>query len=82
MFDGNWRDAVADERADPSSLFAPGVRVHHQDMGTGTIRDVVYRGNTKLLTILFDGKSQATPNVTLNLHRMRIVEEADDDNDS
>ncbi|HGJ8933628.1 TPA: DUF3883 domain-containing protein [Pseudomonas aeruginosa] len=82
MFDGNWRDAVTDERADPSSLFAPGVRVHHQDMGTGTIRDVVSRGNTKLLTILFDGKSQATPNVTLNLHRMRIVEDTDDDNDS
>ncbi len=82
MFDGNWRDAVTDERADPSSLFAPGVRVHHQDMGMGTIRDVVSRGNTKLLTILLDGKSQATPNVTLNLHRMRIVEDADDDNDS
>lgn len=82
MFDGNWRDAVTVERADPSSLFAPGVRIHHQDMGTGTVRDVVSRGNTKLLTILFDGKSQATPNVTLNLHRMRIVEDADDDNDS
>jgi len=82
MFDGNWRDAVTEERADPSSLFAPGVRIHHQDMGTGTVRDVVSRGNTKLLTILFDGKSQATPNVTLNLHRMRIVEDADDDNDS
>ena len=82
MFDGNWRDAVTEERADPSLLFAPGVRIHHQDMGTGMIRDVVSRGNTKLLTILFDGKSQATPNVTLNLHRMRIVEDADDDNDS
>ncbi len=82
MFDGNWRNAVTDERADPSSLFAPGVRVHHQDMGTGTIRDVVSRGNTKLLTILFDGKSRAIPNVTLNLHRMRIVEDADDDHDS
>lgn len=82
MFDGNWRDAVTEERADPSSLFAPGVRIHHQDMGAGTIRDVVSRGNTKLLTILFDGKSQATPNVTLNLHRMRIVEDADNDNDS
>lgn len=82
MFDGNWRDAVTEERADPSSLFAPGVRIHHQDIGTGTIRDVVSRGNTKLLTILFDGKSQATPNVNLNLHRMRIVEDADDDNDS
>jgi hypothetical protein len=82
MFDGNWRDAVTEERADPSSLFAPGVRIHHQDMGTGTIHNVVSRGHMKLLTILFDGKSQATPNVPLNLHRMRIVEDTDNDNDS
>ncbi len=82
MFDGNWRDAATDERADPSSLFSPGARIHHHDMGSGEIRDVVTRGNTKLLTILFDGKSQATPNVTLNLLRMRVLEDADDDNDS
>ncbi len=73
MFDGNWRDAVTAERADPSALFIPGARIQHQDMGCGEIRDVVTRGNTKLLTILFDGKSQATPHVTLNLHRMRIL---------
>ena len=82
MFDGNWRDAVTEERADPSALFIPGARIQHQDMGCGEIRDVVTRGNTKLLTILFDGKSQATPHVTLNLHRMRILEDSDDDNDS
>ncbi|KHS70939.1 hypothetical protein RC77_05345 [Pectobacterium brasiliense] len=82
MFDGNWRDAVTDEQADPSSLFAPGTRIHHQDMGTGIIRNVVSRGNTKLLTILFDGKAQVTPNVTLNLNHIRVVEDADDDNDS
>lgn len=80
MFDGNWREAVTDERADPSALFVPGVRVHHQDLGSGEIRDVVTRGNTKLLTILFDGKSQSTPNVTLNLHRMRILKDADGNN--
>lgn len=73
MFDGNWRDAVTAERADPSALFIPGARIQHQDMGCGEIQDVVTRGNTKLLTILFDGKSQATPYVTLNLHRMRIL---------
>lgn len=73
MFDGNWRDAVTAERADPSARFIPGARIQHQDMGCGEIRDVVTRGNTKLLTILFDGKSQATPHVTLNLHRMRIL---------
>ena len=82
MFDGNWRDAVTEERADPASLFAPGVRIHHQDMGSGVILDVVSRGNTKLLTIQFDGKSQVTPNVNLNLHRMRILEDLDDKNNS
>ncbi len=73
MFDGNWRDAVTAERADPSALFIPGARIQHQDMGCGEIQDVVTRGNTKLLTILFDGRSQATPHVILNLHRMRIL---------
>jgi hypothetical protein len=80
MFDGNWRDAVADEHADPSSLFLPGVRICHQDMGVGEVIDVVCRGNTKLLTIQFDTKPQATPNVTLNLSRMRILDEVDGDN--
>lgn len=80
MFDGNWRDAVTEERADPLALFMPGVRVHHKDMGFGEIIDIDTRGNSKLLTILFDGKSQPTPNVSLNLFRMRIVEDADDDN--
>lgn len=82
MFDGNWREAVTEEQADPSARYVPGVRIHHQDMGSGEICDVVTRGNTKLLTILFDGKSQPTPNVTLNLYRMRVVEDADGDNDS
>jgi len=82
MFDGNWRDAVTGEPADPSSLFRPGVRIQHEDMGTGTIRDFVSRGNTKLLTIQFDGKSQVTPNVALNLYRMRVLEDTDDNNNS
>ncbi len=82
MFDGGWRDAVTEEKADPSALFIPGARIQHQDMGCGEIRDVVTRGSTKLLTILFDGKSQATPNVTLNLYRMHILDNSDDDNHS
>jgi ribosomal protein S24E len=82
MFDGNWRDAATEERADPSSLFSPGVRIHHEDIGAGTIRDVVSRGNTKLLTILFDGKPHPTPNVALNLYRMRILEDPDDEHNS
>jgi hypothetical protein len=30
MFDGNRRDTVTDERADPAANFVPGVRIHHQ----------------------------------------------------
>ncbi len=82
MFDGNWRNAATEEKADPSAPFIPGARIQHQVMGCGVIREVVTRGDTKLLTILFDGKSQATRNVTLNLYRMKILEDPDDDNDS
>jgi hypothetical protein len=82
MFDGNWRDVATEEQADPSLRFIPGARIHHDAFGCGEIRDVVTRGNTKLLTILFDGKSQATPNVSLNLHSMRILKDADGDDDS
>ena len=79
MFDGNWRDAAADEGADPSLRFIPGVRVRHESMGTGEIRDVIVRGSTKLLTIQFDGRDQVTPNVPLNLSRIHILGEDDDD---
>ena len=82
MFDGNWREAATDEGADPMMRFVPGVRIHHRNMGTGEIVDVVARGNTKLLTVRFDGKDQDTPNLTLNLHWMRILEDPDDDDSS
>jgi hypothetical protein len=82
MFDGNWRDAVTDERADPAAQFVPGVRIHHQSMGFGEIRNVVSKGNTKLLTIQFDGKDGVTHNVALNLYRMRILDDTDGDTDS
>lgn len=82
MFDGNWRDAVTEERADPAAQFIPGARIQHQDMGAGEIVDVVSRGKIKQLTILFDGKSETTPHVTLNLHRMSIIEDSDDNNSS
>ncbi|OZG70877.1 hypothetical protein BTA51_23865 [Hahella sp. CCB-MM4] len=82
MFDGNWRDAVTEEIADPAAQFFPGVRIEHKDMGIGKIIDVVTRGSTKLLTILFDGKPQPTPHVTLNLYRMRILDDSDGNNNS
>ena len=79
MFDGNWRQAVTDERADPTMRFVPGVRVDHESLGTGQILDVVVRGVTKLLTIRFDRTDQAVPNVPLNLQRIRILEDGDDE---
>ena len=79
MFDGNWREAVTDEPTDPTMRFVPGVRVHHESMGSGKIRGVVLRGTTKLLTVRFDGREQDTPNVSLNLHQMRILDGDDDD---
>ena len=77
MFDGNWREATTDEHADPTMSFVPGVRIHHESMGTGEILGVVVRGSTKLLNIRFDGREQDSRNVTLNLHRMHILEDSD-----
>ena len=82
MFDGNWREAATDERADPTMRFVPGMRVQHKRLGTGEIVDVVARGSTKQLTIRFDDKDRDTPHVPLNLHQMRILEDPDDDDPS
>lgn len=80
MFDGNWREAAADERSDPTMRFAPGARVSHENLGKGEIVDVVVRGETKLLTVRFDRTGQAVPNVPLNLRQIRVLEEGDGDN--
>ena len=82
MFDGNWREAATDERADPTMRFVPGVRVQHERLGTGEIVDVAARGSTKQLTIRFDDKDWDTPHVPLNLYQMRILEDPDDDDPS
>ena len=82
MFDGNWREAATDERADPTKQFIPGVRIQHQVMGIGKIVDVDVRGSTKLLTIRFDGKNRDIPYVPLNLHQMHILQDDDGDDNS
>src|SRR5690554_579629 len=82
MFDGNWRDAAVDEKADPSLQFIPGARIQHDNMGKGVIQNIQTRGTTKLLTIQFDDKPQTTPNVPLNLYSMRVLEEEADDIDN
>ena len=78
MFDGNWRDAVADERADPALAFIAGARVKHQHFGFGRIESMELRGSTRVMSIEFVTSGRRT--VTLNLQMMTMVEE-DDDND-
>jgi hypothetical protein len=78
MFDGNWRDAVADERADPALAFIAGAKVKHQHFGFGRIESMELRGLTRVMSIEFVTSGRRT--VTLNLQTMTVVEE-DDDND-
>ena len=37
------------------------------------------RGSSKLLTVRFDERDQDTPNVPLNLSRMRVLKDDNDD---
>lgn len=80
MFDSNWRDAVADERADPALAFIAGARVKHQYFGFGRIESMELRGSTRVMSIEFVTSGRRA--VTLNLHTMTVVEEDDDDDHS
>lgn len=77
MFDGNWRDAAAEERADPTLAFIAGARINHQNFGYGRIVSMELRGSTRVLSVEFDKGGRRT--VTLNLHLMSIVEDNDND---
>ena len=79
MFDGNWRDATTNEHGDPTLRFVPGARIHHENFGTGKILGIVMRGSTKLITVKFESRDQVTRTVSLNIHRMRILEDSDGD---
>jgi hypothetical protein len=78
MFDGNWRDAVADERAEPSLAFIAGARVKHQHFGFGRIESMEMRGSMRVMSIEFMGSGRRT--VTLNLQTMTAVEDDYDGN--
>ena len=80
MFDGNWRDAVADERADPALAFIAGARIKHQHFGFGKIESMELRGSTRVMSIEFVTSGRRT--VTLNLQTMAVVEDDDDNNHS
>jgi len=78
MFDGNWRDAVANERVDPTLAFIAGARVKHQGFGYGRIDSMELRGSTRVMSIEFVTSGRRT--VTLNLQMMTVVDEDDDNN--
>lgn len=77
MFDGNWRDAVTEEGADPALAFVVGARVKHQPFGFGRIESMELRGSTRVMSIEFVTSGRRT--VTLNLQTMVVVEEDDND---
>lgn len=77
MFDGNWRDAVTEERPDPTLAFAAGVRIDCGPLGLGTIHALKSGGATKSVIIDFGGGGRRT--LPLNLHFMKVIEESDDD---
>lgn len=78
MFDGNWRDAVAEVDTDPALLFIEGAKVKHQHLGIGKIQSMTLRGLTRFMSIIFESCGQRM--VTLNLQTMSVIEEDDDDN--
>lgn len=80
MFDGNWRDAVADERADPALAFIAGAKVKHQHFGIGRVESMELRGSTRVMSIEFESSGRRT--VTLNLLTMTVVEDNDDNDHS
>lgn len=80
MFDGNWRDAVTDEIADPTLVFTPGAQVDCGPLGIGEIISVESRGYTKLLRINFGYEGERI--LPVNLQSMKIVEEENGDDDS
>ncbi|EMC2776934.1 DUF3883 domain-containing protein [Pseudomonas aeruginosa] len=80
MFDGNWRDAVAEERDDPALAFIAGARVKHQHFGIGRIESMDLRGSTRVMSIEFETSGRRT--VTLNLQTMTVVEDTDDNDHS
>lgn len=78
MFDGNWRDAVADERADPALAFIAGARVKHRAFWLWPYRvNGKLRGSTRVMSIEFENLGRRT--VTLNLQTMQVEEENGDD---
>lgn len=67
-FDHGWR-AVA-EQDDPIDKFVIGARIEHKVYGLGSIKDVIEKGRSRLLIIIFNNVEKKIP---LNLTQMKIV---------
>ena len=79
MFDGNWREAVVDERLDPAQAFVPGAQVEHKSWGRGTIEAVELRGLSQSRFMMINFGTKGRKPITLNLEMMKVVEDADGD---
>jgi len=79
MFDGGWRDAAADEAADPTLRYRVGVKVDCGQLGVGTISSVDQRG--KITSLLIDfGEGRGNKSLALNLNTMKIIEDENEPN--
>jgi hypothetical protein len=77
MFDGGWRDAAADEMADPTTGFVTGARIDCGLLGAGRIAEVHASAQKPELAVHFDdGRKLRLP---LNLKTMSVLPEEDDD---
>jgi len=81
MFDGNWRDAVAEERANPLLAYIEGTRIRHKTYGRGVVTEVMKASETmRVIRIQYQtGESRPT---TLNLMDLPAIESDDDNNHS
>jgi len=71
MFNGDWRDVIAEESADPSLAFIEGAMVEHQHYGIGKIVSMQLRGSTRVMRIDFEQAGEKT--VSLNLRDMKVI---------
>ncbi|AOW15537.1 hypothetical protein LPB72_07195 [Hydrogenophaga crassostreae] len=81
MFDGNWRDAVAEERVNPLLVYIAGTRVRHKMYGLGEVVEVIKALDTmRVVKIRYDD-GQVRP-TTLNVMDLPKIVSDDDSNHS
>ena len=81
MFDGNWRDAVAEENANPILAYMEGTRVSHKNWGRGVVTQVV-TATENMRVVMIQYKTGDARRTTLNRMDLPVIERDDDNNDS